>query len=334
MRKTGKSLISILLLIISCTLIYAQEFPAGTNAIHKDSLVISGWATHVDVVRGYINISDTTKTYTEGGITSNKAWFGTPENATGQANGQLVSFGDAGYAIARFAYPVSNGPGADFAVFSNAMFSPSNQTAKAFVELAFVEVSSDGINYERFPAISNMQYHTQISSFQTVEWNLYENFAGIYPVFYGVPFDLDDIPGETVDKNNITHIKIIDAIGCINPDYASYDSQGNIVNFAWPTPFHTGGFDLDAVAVINSGNTINQNIRDEISVYPNPAKDFVIINNAENSEISIYNINGSKVLSGKLNNNRIDIENLPAGVYFISIADKDYNTTKKLLKIE
>ncbi len=324
-----KIIFLIFVLSVYASYCYSQNFPIGTNAIYKDSSIIVGWASHVEVVRGYINISDTTKTYTEGDITSNKAWFGTPENATGKANGQLVSFGDGGYSILKFDIPISNGFGPDFAVFSNAMFSPPNQTAKSFVELAFVEVSSDGINYERFPAVSNMQYQTQISSFQSVEWALYENFAGIYPVFYGVPFDLDDIAGETIDKNNITHIRIIDAIGCINPDFATYDSQGNIVNFAWPTPFHTGGFDLDAVALINSANTINQNVRDKISIYPNPAKDFIIVNNAENCEISIFNINGSKVLSSKLNNNRIDIKNLSAGVYFIRIIGKDFNITEK-----
>jgi hypothetical protein len=34
-------------------------------------------------------------------------------------------------------------------------------------------------------------------------------------------------------------------------NYASYDSQGHQINDPWPTNFPTGGFDLDAVGVIN-----------------------------------------------------------------------------------
>ena len=36
-------------------------------------------------------------------------------------------------------------------------------------------------------------------------------------------------------------------------DYASYDSQRHQINDPWPTAFDigTGGFDLDAVGVIN-----------------------------------------------------------------------------------
>ena len=38
----------------------------------------------------------------------------------------------------------------------------------------------------------------------------------------------------------------------MNNLYASYDSQGNIINDPFPTPFETGGFDLDAIGVIHS----------------------------------------------------------------------------------
>ena len=34
-------------------------------------------------------------------------------------------------------------------------------------------------------------------------------------------------------------------------DYSRCDSQGHQINDPWPTNFPTGGFDLDAVGVIN-----------------------------------------------------------------------------------
>lgn len=323
----------LIILSIGSYIVNAQVFPAGTNAIHKDSTIILGWATDIEIHRGYIKISDTTHTYTEAGVTSNRAWAGTPENALGSANGSFVSFGDGGYAVLQFENPIGNGSGPDFAVFENAMFSPPGQTEKCFVELAFVEVSSDGQNFERFPAVSQIQYHTQITSFQSVEWSKYHNFAGIFPVFYGVPFDLDDIPGQIVDKDNITHVRIIDAIGCIQPDFATYDSQGNIVNCAWPTPFHTGGFDLDAVGVIHfSTNIINNNVCN-IKIYPNPATEKIRLSNCEDKRVEIYNGQGSIVKIIEKYENALNIGELVHGIYFVRIFKDTGIITKKLIKI-
>ena len=58
----------------------------------------------------------------------------------------VVSLGDGGSITLTFAHPLSDGTGPDLAVFENAF----NDT---FLELAFVEVSSDGANFVRFPAI-------------------------------------------------------------------------------------------------------------------------------------------------------------------------------------
>lgn len=325
--------IIMLILSIFYLSVNAQDFPSGTNAIHKDSAIISAWAVSVEVYRGYIKISDTSFTYTEGEISSNRAWSGSEQNAIGPANGQFVSLGDGGYAILQFDKPISNGPGHDFVVFENAMFSPPNQTLTSFVELAFVEVSSDGVNYERFPSVSEMQFQTQISSFQSVEWTKYHNFAGIYPVFYGVPFDLDDIPGEIVDKNNITHVKIIDAIGCINHEFATHDSEGNIVNCAWPTPFHTGGFDLDAVGVINSVNNIKDVANTRVHIYPNPAVDFVNIDCLMDYKVHIYNSIG-QAMKFNIKQNRIDLSGFKSGIYYLNIMCNDKIFTEKLIILE
>lgn len=69
---------------------------------------------------------------------------------------------------------------------------------------------------------------------------------------YGTPFELDEIPDNPLlNKNNITHVRIIDVIGTIDPEYCTYDSEGHIVNDPWPTAFASGGMDLDAVGVIH-----------------------------------------------------------------------------------
>lgn len=316
---------------------FAQIFPEGTNAIYKDSSIIVSWAVSAEIERGYINISDTSITYTEGNITSNKAFYGTPENALGIADGTFVSLGDGGNAVLQFEKPLINGSGPDLVIFENAFFTPPNQYDFAFAELAFVEVSTNGIDFERFPAISQQQYNTQTMSFQSSNINLFSNFAGIYPAFYGVPFDLDDIPGIKVDKNNIRFVKIIDAIGCINSEYASYDSQGNIVNDPWPTSFSSCGFDLDAVGVIHqTSNNIDNSYNSKLLVYPNPAKNVINVSLPLEYNLILCDITG-KVLIAKSNINginKIEINNLKPGNYFLTVYSNNLIKTIKILKVE
>lgn len=213
----------------------------GTNAIHKDSNVFVQWATSCEFQPGYrqINLKDS-------GLVNQ----GNPNYVIGQADAPLtLSFGDSGIATVTFWGFIYDGPGADFAVFENGFGSAE----EAFLELAFVEASSDGIHFFRFPAFSERDTSFQVSSFGNSDASLYHNLAGKYVVNYGVPFDLADLPDTVaLDKNHITHIRIVDVIGCIMPDFASRDSQGRIINDPWPTNFPQGGFDLDALGIIHS----------------------------------------------------------------------------------
>jgi len=331
-----KLLLVIFVLFLGTRICLAQTFPNGTTAIHKDSSIIVSWATSAAVERGYINISDTSATYTESGTTSNKAWNGTPENAIGIADGQFVSLGDSGTVVLQFNSPIINGNGADFAIFENAIFSPPTQQITAFIELAFVEVSSDGINFERFPALSSCQFVDQIGGFEAIEWNLFENFAGIYPVFYGTPFDLDDIEGSVVDKNHITHIRLVDVIGNIDPDFASHDSEGNIVNDAWPTAFATCGFDLDAVGVIHSAQPVEQKHLSTFQIYPNPVKDYITISTDRELILKIIDFSGNVVIESTVQSdtNTLDLSHLKPSVYIIFIYDNQNQYSQKLVKID
>lgn len=316
--------------------LFSQVFPHGTNAIHKDSSIIISWAVSAEVERGYINISDTSLTYTENGITSNKAFYGNVINALGPADGTFVSLGDGGNIILQFNNPITNGEGYDFVVFENAFFSPPNQYQSAFAELAFVEVSTDGINYERFPAISLQQTDSQVGSFQASDISLFSNFAGIYPVFYGVPFDLDDIPGIIVDKNLVRYVRIIDAVGCINPQYASYDYHGNIVNDPWPTPFASCGFDLDAVGVINQLTNVSKDFFNDFIYYPNPVKEILNITALKSINLEILDLTG-KIFYSDYNisgHKQINLSNLYPGQYFLSIYSNNSKNIYKLIKIE
>ncbi|CAM3061865.1 hypothetical protein [Rariglobus hedericola] len=220
--------------------------PAGTEgseAIHMNDSAFTAWATGVsELVRGPVNIANP-------GL--GNASFGTGNSALGSPGGdgeddvyEVVSLGDGGWITLTFDKPITNGAGWDFAVFENGF-------SNTFLELAFVEVSSNGIDFFRFESVSLTPVTTQIGGFGSVDTTNLHNLAGKYRTGWGTGFDLSELSiiGSLLDINAITHVRIVDVVGTIDPAHASYDSLGNIINDPYSTPFNTGGFDLDAIGV-------------------------------------------------------------------------------------
>ena len=70
------------------------------------------------------------------------------------------------------------------------------------------------------------------------------------------------------------------------------------------------------------------------NVYPNPTnKGFVNITTNVSGQIivDVYDILGKVIISSKIDNNRLDVSNLKAGMYVIKIKQNDIITTKKLI---
>ena len=314
-------------LLLTSSLISAQSYApaagqAGSTAIAKNSSVFVGWATGITVVRGLQDIAI---------ANSPLASTGTPADGMkgGTSGSGVVCLGDGGSATLTFDTPIANGSGFDFAVFENGF-------SDTFLELAFVEVSSDGINFFRFPSHSETQTTTQIGGFGAVDCRYINNLAGKYRTGFGTPFDLSDIQDNALlDKNNITHVKIIDVIGTINPLYASYDSFGNIINELYSTPFATGGFDLNGVGVINQKSATlgdkDFNI-DSVMLYPNPASDIVYLNSNEKTSIIIFDITGKIVKNLPTSNyNDIIVSDIIPGTYLFEITAQDRKAVKKII---
>lgn len=297
----------------------------GTTAMHKDSSAFVAWATGIEVKRGFLNIADTNFMLSG----SNKASYGNPEDALHQAEGNstaVVSLGDSGMATLTFAQPITNGDGPDFAVFENG-FQPD------FLELAFVEVSSDGGTFFRFPAHSENQTNAQIAGGGLMDCRYIHNFAGKYQQGYGTPFDLSDLPlNLLLDINAITHVRIIDVVGTINPGFASHDSEGNIVNDPYPTPFASGGFDLDGVGVIHQ-KTLGLNENTIVAdIYPNPSSGIITVRLAKPADLKIICLTGQVLLSMKaVQDEKLNFAAFGSGVYLVEITDGATRTVKRLV---
>lgn len=222
--------------------------------------------------------------------------WGYPDKALGPATGDsldAVSLGDLsrseidsgkspGWVTLRFSDPndpawgIGNGAGYDFAVFENGFMSTettANGTTagQMFAELGYVEVSSDGEHFARFPSVSLTQGS---GSYLTIDITDVFNLAGKHPNSYvscmGTPFDLDclrDHPlvtGGLVDLNAIGYVRIVDVPGSgdffdeaagggfadpvSGPDWLPY-AANHPIRDSWLT-YGSGGFDLDAVGVL------------------------------------------------------------------------------------
>ncbi len=250
----------------------------GCDAIDGHSSSIVAWATGVSVVRGLDDIAVPDGPH---------VIYGSESDAVGPIDfttTTAVSLGDGGSATVTFAHPIRNGEGPDFAVFENSF-------NDYFLELGFVEVSTDGERFVRFPATSLTQTETQVVS--EVDPTFINNLAGKYRVGYGTPFDLEELRDSTgINIDSIVYVRIVDVVGSINPQYATYDAYGHIVNDPYPTSdptgnWRSGGFDLTGVAVMYE----NTNGSSEVAVDATIDQDAILFwtGNGQNSAVIAVN---------------------------------------------
>jgi hypothetical protein len=204
----------------------------GSLAVPKDAANIVGWATGFVSPVAY-------------GSEVDDAWR-TPAESLGQAGSDLfhiVCTGNGGHVVLTFDPPIADADGADFAVFENAF----NDT---FLELAYVEVSSDGTNFVRFDTA--YLGTVPVAGFEAHQAANLHNLAGKYRQGFGTPYDLSLlryralVQTGAVNLRAITHVRIVDIVG----NGASTDSFGRRIYDPTPTT-GSGGFDLDAIAVLN-----------------------------------------------------------------------------------
>ncbi|MBR3572155.1 MAG: T9SS type A sorting domain-containing protein [Bacteroidales bacterium] len=296
----------------------------GCQAIYFDDPAIIGWATDCYITRGLKRISNESLGYADYG--SDNDGVGPSSESTTDG---VVSLGDAGTAVLTFDQPISNGEGYDFAVFENSL----NST---FLEQAFVEVSSDGEHYYRFPSVSNTQANTQVTNGGAINPRKIHNLAGKYLVGWGTPFDLEELAGySNLDINNITHVRIVDVVGCIDPQYGSIDKNGHIINDPYPTPWGSSGFDLSGVAIMNGWmpNSIeDETFANTLVAYPNPCHSILNINNLQpNTTIEVYNVFGQLMASEICHDSQIqlNVQSYPAGIYFVKAGGSCTKIIKK-----
>ncbi len=257
----------------------AGKAPYGTNNLaNYVNPAFKAWATRVE---SYAPADDIPWEDNPPGD-----WFN-PTRALGPVTGSnvdTVSLNDldeedivAGKAPGRitlgFAVPIYNGPGADFAVFENA-FSGNAEATLVFAELGYVEVSSDGTHFARFPAeYGNTGTHRVEEPYKFQDPTTIRNLAGKhlcgYGEAWGTPFDLAQlaldplVTGGQVDLAAIRYVRIVDIPG--SGDWL--DAAGNRIYDSWVT-VGSGGVDLEAIGVLNQQRPYAEWAREAFALGP------------------------------------------------------------------
>lgn len=301
----------IALFIIITGQVSAQSFAPepgalGSTAIYADSNVFVSWATNVTVSRGYADAAVPGL----GFVT-----YGTDQDALGVADGtSVVSLGDGGEAMVQLESPIYDGVGPDFAIFENGFIDH-------YMEFAFVEVSTNGVDFVRFECTSEIPLDQQLDNFSTSDCRMVNNLAGKYRQLFGTPFDLSELSGNaSIDINEINYIRLIDVVGSIDPLYGSEDSFGNLINDPYPTAFESGGFDLDAIGIIHQQNVSVDEKSLSGSIYPNPFHEKLNIKLTGHHTYCMYNVVGEQLTQGDFTDQiAIQSDDFKSGVYICVI---------------
>ena len=196
----------------------------GSTAVPLDDERILGWA-------------DTVELYAPAAGAPVASQFSDPTQALFAAEGnvfQIVSLG-RGELVVSFQESFQNGEGPELAVFENSF----NDT---FLELAFVEVSSDGVHFVRFP---NQSLTPNESS--AIMATQIDGLAGKYRVGFGTPFDFQNLPDSPLlDLKAVRFVRLVDIVGG-----EAIDSLGRTIFDAFLAGVSTG-FDCDGIAALET----------------------------------------------------------------------------------
>lgn len=123
--------------------------------------------------------------------------------------------------------------------------------------------------------------------------------------------------------------------------YLVLNNNSDHQNFAESIPFNVASvqFNYDN-QIITKGSTVtkdsgilavNDSLKKEIRIYPNPVKDQLSVNGIIKDELyEIFSVDGKQVKSGVLSNkNSIGVNTLPKGVYILKIAGKNLKFIKE-----
>lgn len=201
-----------------------------SDAISMDDPRIIEWASELHSIHYGVNVSEQ---------------FQDELRVLGPAEGgafDALSLGSGGEVTLYFPRGIANGPGPDFAIFENSF-------NDYFLELARVEVSTDGVSFASIPHA--YLGGEPLGAFSEHDPTLIDGLAGKHRAGYGTPFDLSTLAWSpeaqegSLDLHAIHYVRVVDIVG----DGSVTDSFQRPIYDPYPTQ-GSAGIDIDAIGVI------------------------------------------------------------------------------------
>jgi hypothetical protein len=182
-----------------------------------------------------------------------------------QGGTDIYQLGIGGVVVIELASAATDGFGTDLIVYENPFLVFGGDQGESWIEAAFVDVSSDGLTWVRFPT-SYAGEQGPFSPFIGVPLTWYSGFAGVshasaWPVFGADPFDVVAGGGDAFDLadladdpqvqlgfvnlQNIRFVRITDVQAGV-----ATDTEGNLIWDCGDPNFATA--DIDAVCAVNN----------------------------------------------------------------------------------
>jgi hypothetical protein len=127
-------------------------------------------------------------------------------------------------------------------------------------------------------------------------------------------------------------------VGSLDDRYATYDVLGNKINDPFPTPFASGGFDLDAVGVINQQLELyaGQAINTAFIQFPSliQSDELLRIQHLPASgQLTIYDLQGKVILQQTIQDQMLTIPSgtLNPGCFMAALQSNGQTWIKKIM---
>lgn len=116
----------------------------------------------------------------------------------------------------------------------------------------------------------------------------------------------------------------------LNNDNSSkvfYNITGSWYNIPYAgTPMMRPVFSAQPINEIAHNKTNNQ-----LNFYPNPAADFITVDNSDSYKFQVFDITGRIILETFASNNKIDVSKIPNGIYILKAYNSKQQFTSKLI---
>ena len=160
-----------------------------------------------------------------------------------------------------------------------------------------------------------------------------DNFNGNGQISSTGSIGLNNGGDDVIIKNNsgvvvvsLNYTGASDQSVCRNPDFTG-DFVGHLSLTENPVPFSPG--QLNSQPLSTSSSELNM-----FDLFPNPTNTgFVTIKSNQMGALQaqVFDLLGKEVINTAVNNERLDVSNLNAGVYVVKLTQNKNTTTKKLI---